>query len=89
MVPTSTNVHVMGEAPRNGCCQGLRPQGELQLPPASLGDSLRPAGTKGPTQVEDSDIMLRPQTCEKQRLMTEIAGTPPLLPYHQPIRRKS
>ena len=36
-----TSVHMVGKSPLNGCHQGPCPQGELQLPPASLGDSPR------------------------------------------------
>lgn len=46
MVTTSTSIH-MG-ASRNHCPQCLCPQGELQLPLASLGDSSRPASRPDP-----------------------------------------
>ena len=39
MVLTSTSVHVVEGASKNGCFQCLYSQGELHLPPASLGDS--------------------------------------------------
>ena len=35
----SISIHLVEGAPQNGCCQYLYPQGELQLPPASPGDS--------------------------------------------------
>ena len=39
MVLAGTSVHVVEQAPHNGCFQCLCPRGELQLPPASPGDS--------------------------------------------------
>ena len=39
MAPTSTGVTAVDLAPQNGCHQRLHPQGELHLPPASLGGS--------------------------------------------------
>lgn len=44
VAPASPSVPVVEGAPGIGCYQCLRPQGELQLPPASLGDAPRPAG---------------------------------------------
>ena len=44
MMLASTSVHVVEQAPRNGCCQVLCAQGELQLPPVSLGGFSRSAG---------------------------------------------
>lgn len=48
MAPASTSVPVVEQAPQNGCCRRLCPQGALQLLPASPGDSPRPAGGSVP-----------------------------------------
>ena len=48
MVLTTTSVLVVGCTPKNSCCQHLCPQGEFQLPPASLGGSLRSASGSDP-----------------------------------------
>ena len=48
MALASTNVHVVEQAPQNGCCQCLCPQDELKLPPASPGGSPRSAGGSDP-----------------------------------------
>lgn len=49
MAPSCMSVHMVGEAPKSGCCQDLCTQGDLQPPPtpASLGESLRPSGRSG------------------------------------------
>ena len=44
----STSVHVVERAPQNGCHQCLCPQGQLQLPPASPGDSQQMSLTQAP-----------------------------------------
>ena len=44
MMLPSTNVHVVEQAPPNGCHQCLCPLGELRFPPASPGGSQRSAG---------------------------------------------
>ena len=48
MAPAGTSVHVVEQAPHNGCCQGLCPQGEPQLPLASLRGLPRSAGGSDP-----------------------------------------
>ena len=47
------------------------------------------AGTKAPTQVEDGNYMLRPQTGWNQRADDWDFCNTTLLPHHQPLRRKS
>ena len=44
MMLANSSIHVAERAPQNCCCLCRCPQGELQLPLASLGDSLRSAG---------------------------------------------
>ena len=48
MVLASTNVHVVEPALPQIWCQALCPQGGLQWPPPSTGDSLRSAGRSDP-----------------------------------------
>ena len=43
MVLVRTSVLIIESAPKNGCHQCLRPQGELQFPLTSLGGPLRSA----------------------------------------------
>ena len=64
MVPANTNVHMVEGAPKNGCHQCLWPQGELQLPPASLGDSPRPTGRSVPGSYQVMAFILGPGVCE-------------------------
>ena len=64
MALTSTSVHVVEQAPQNSCCQHLRPQGELQLPPASLGDSPKSAGRSDPSSFQIAASTLGPVVCE-------------------------
>ena len=64
MVPPSTSVHVVEGAPKDSCCQCLCPQGELQLPPASLGDSPRSAGRSDPGSYQMFAFALGPKACE-------------------------
>ena len=60
VAPTSTGFHGVEQAPKYGCCQCLCPQGEPQLPPTSLGDSSRPAGSSGPGSYEVTTFALGP-----------------------------
>ena len=64
MAPTNTSVHSEEGSTRNGCCQCLCPQGELQPPPASPGDSLRPAGRSGLGSYQITAFALVPGACE-------------------------
>ena len=62
MVPSSISIHVVEGAPNNSCRQCLCPQGEP--PPASLGDSPRPAGRSGPGSCQITAFALGPGVCE-------------------------
>ena len=64
MVLARTSVHVVEQAPQNGCCQYLCPQGELPLPLASLKGSLRSArgSDQGTFQITPSN--LGPRACK-------------------------
>ena len=65
MVPGSTIVHAVEGAPKNGCCQCLCPQGEPQLPPASLqGNSPTPVGRSGPGSYQITAFSLGSRTCQ-------------------------
>ena len=64
MALASTSVHVEGRAPQKGCCPCLCPQGELQLPPASLGDSPRSAARSDPGYFQITAFALGPRACE-------------------------
>ena len=61
MVLADISVHVVELASQNRCCQCLCPQGELQLPPASPGDSPGSAGGADPGsfQITASALDLR------------------------------
>ena len=48
MALASTSVQGAEQAPQNGSCQYLWPQGEPQVPPTSLGGSSRSAGGSDP-----------------------------------------
>ena len=60
----STSVHTVEWAPKNACCQCLCPQGELQLPPASLGDSPTSSGGSEPGSFQMTASALGPGACE-------------------------
>ena len=60
----STSVSVLEQAPPNGCCQCLCPQAVLQLPLASLGGSLRPAGGSDPGSCQVTASAVGPGACE-------------------------
>ena len=62
MALASTSVYVVEGAPQNGR-QCLCPQGELQLPPASLGDSPRSAGRSDPSSFQITASALGPVVC--------------------------
>ena len=64
MVFASTSVLVVDRAPKNGRRQCLCPQGELQLPPASLGGSPRSASGSDPGSSQITASALGPGTCE-------------------------
>ena len=48
MALASTGVHVVEQAPKNGCSQGICPQSESQRHPASPGGLPKPAGGSDP-----------------------------------------
>ena len=48
IVLISTSVYMVDKSPQNGSCQYLCSQGELQLPPVSLGDSPSSADRSDP-----------------------------------------
>lgn len=48
IVLTSTSIHVVGQAPPSAYCQCLYPQGEVQLPSTTPGDSPRLMGGLDP-----------------------------------------
>lgn len=64
MSPTSTSVLVVECAPPDGCCQCLWPQGEPQLPSASLGGSLRSVGMSDSSSFQIIATALGPGMCE-------------------------
>ena len=83
MVLASTNVHVVEQAPQNGCHQCLCPQSELQLPPASLGDSPRLAGGSDPASFQITASALDPEPkhvrfcmCPLRGYFPQLSGTP-------------
>ena len=61
MVFTSTSAHMVEQVPPNGRRQCLCPQGELQLLPTSLGDSLRSTGRSDPGSVQIAACILGSQ----------------------------
>ena len=64
MVLASINVHMVKGAFKNGCHQYLCLQGELQLPPASMGGSPRPAVRSDPGPYQITPPALGPGVCE-------------------------
>lgn len=58
----STSMHVVEQAPQNGCHQCEGSPGELQLPPASLGHSPRSAGGSDPAFFQITASALGPET---------------------------
>lgn len=64
MVLASTSVRVVEWAPHNGFCQSLCPQGDLQLPPAFLGDCLRSTGWSDPGSYQMTASAWGPGMCE-------------------------
>ena len=64
MAFASTSVHVAEQALKNGCRQCLFPQGDLQLSPASPGDSPRSAGRSDPGSFQITASSLGPRACE-------------------------
>ena len=59
-----TPVPVVAHTAHSGCCQCLCPQGELQLPPASLGGSLRSIGMPDSSCFQIIATALGPGMCE-------------------------
>ena len=64
MVLASSSVHVVEGAPKNGCCQCLCPEGELQLPIVSLKDSSGSAGGTNPSSCQFTASSLGPAVYE-------------------------
>ena len=64
MALASTSFHVVDPAPQNGFHQCLYPQGELQLPPASLGASPRSASGSDPGSFQITASALGLGACE-------------------------
>ena len=64
MALTSTSVLMVEQDCQNGDCQRLCPQDELQLPPASLGGSLRSAGGCDPGFFQITASAMGPGMCE-------------------------
>lgn len=69
MAFASTSVHVVERAPQNGCHQFLCPQEELQLPPASPGDSPKSVGESDPASYScfcpgpcESEVSISPRS---------------------------
>lgn len=79
----STSVSVLGQAPQDGCCQCLCPQAVLQLPPASLGSSLRPAGGSDQGSFQITASAVDPGACEiwnvvisSELSISQLSGSP-------------
>ena len=79
----STSVSVLGQAPQNGCCQCLCPQAVLQLPPASLGGSLRPTGGSDQGSFQITASAVDPGACEiwdvvisSELSISQLSGSP-------------
>ena len=64
MVLASAGTNVVEQDPQNSCCQCLHPQGESQLPPAFLGDSLRSASGSDPGVFQITASILELGACE-------------------------
>ena len=64
MVLTNTSVHLVEGVLKNGCHQCLWPQGEPQLPPASLGGSPRSVGKSDPGSFWITACALGLRACE-------------------------
>ena len=81
MVLARTSVHMVERAPSNGCCQCLSPQGRLQLPPASPGDSSWSAGRSDPGSFQISASALDPRAFETLSVpfKSEVSIYPSLL----------
>ena len=60
----NNSVYKIEQAPQNDCHQCLCPQGECQLPPASLGDSSRSAGGSDPGSFQITVSALVSGVCE-------------------------
>ena len=64
MVLARTSVHVVEQAPQNGCYQNLCPQGDSSCLHVSLGDSPRSAGGSDPGSFQITASALAPWACE-------------------------
>ena len=64
MVLARTSVHVVEQAPQNGCYQNLCPQGDSSCLHVSLGDSPRSAGGSDPGSFQITTSALAPWACE-------------------------
>ena len=84
----NTSVLVVEPAPQKGCCQHLCPQGEPQLPPASLGVSPRSVSGYDPGSFQITASVLGLRMCEvlsapfKSRV--SVSYNPMALPYARP-----
>ena len=64
MVLANTSVHVVEQAPQNGCYQNLCPQDDSSCLRVSLGDSPRSAGGSDPGSFQITTSALAPWACE-------------------------
>ena len=64
MVLANTSVHVVEQAPQNGCYQNLCPQDDSSCLHVSLGDSPRSAGGSDPGSFQITASALAPWACE-------------------------
>ena len=81
MVLASTTVHIVEGASKNGCCLCLCPQGALQLPPVSPGDSPRSACRSDPSSCQITAFALGPGVCDILCVpfKSEVSVSPSLL----------
>ena len=78
MALASTSVQGAEQAPQNGSCQYLWPQGEPQVPPTSLGGSSRSAGGSDPGFFQITVFALSPRAYENlcARFKSEVSVFP-------------
>ena len=83
MVFASTSVIIEEQAPKTGCCRHLCPQEESELPPASLGYSLRSASGSDPGSFQTTASALGLGACEilcmPFKYRVSISYSPPAL----------
>ena len=93
MVLASSSVQVVEQVPQNGCLHCLCPQGELQLPLASLGDLPRSVGRSDPGFFQITASALGPIAyeilCSPFKSGVSVSYSPLALPKVSPLAFKA